>query len=422
MTLPDDVKQPLLRSFHQKTQTPGWTFTGSGPNEKDRVVLVEYDKVVEEVGRLDEGYRSVIIDICHKMQIGMADFAHRAAISSSPSSPNGSIYLDTIEDYDLYCHYVAGLVGEGLSRIWSASGKEAEYLGELKELSNSMGLLLQKTNIIRDFREDAEERRFFWPREIWGREEYILASGVPLTSSNEKGGEVEDLYRDTTDAGKRRALYVQSGMVLDAMRHVTDSLDYLRLLRNQTVFNFCAIPAVMAIATLDLCYQNYGMFEGHIKIRKAEAAKVRSLPPFYLPLSRSFVFSGYDWVLMGLGWIFVVDHAVDEPERCGVHVQGLRTVDTPQVKSRRPKLHPYGRRMCQGLFLSLVPPHPTIPSPLPSTTHRTDMTPAAPDRTMGRTPIPLLRPTANRPQLARTKAAARPIRRPHTHCQACTGA
>ena len=52
MTIPDEVKQPILRSFHIHTVTPGWTFTGSGPNEKDRQLLVEYDKVVEEVNLL----------------------------------------------------------------------------------------------------------------------------------------------------------------------------------------------------------------------------------------------------------------------------------------------------------------------------------------------------------------------------------
>lgn len=227
-------------------------------------------------------YREVIVDICHKMEIGMADYAHRASSSSSSSSSTPSpIYLSTIAEYDLYCHYVAGLVGEGLSRIWAASGKEAPYLGEMKELSNSMGLLLQKTNIIRDFREDADQGRFFWPREIWGRSEYIIASGLPMTSSLEKGGRVEDLYQDRTEAGRRRALYVQSGMVLDALRHATDSLDYLRLLRNQTVFNFCAIPAVMAMATLELCFANGEVFERHVKIRKAVAAKVRSSSSFH---------------------------------------------------------------------------------------------------------------------------------------------
>jgi len=53
MTIPDDVKQPMLRKFHDFTVTPGWTFNGSGPNEKDRQLLVEYDVVVDEVNRLD---------------------------------------------------------------------------------------------------------------------------------------------------------------------------------------------------------------------------------------------------------------------------------------------------------------------------------------------------------------------------------
>jgi farnesyl-diphosphate farnesyltransferase len=52
MTLPDDLKQSLLRQFHIHTVTPGWKFDGSGPNEKDRQLLVEYDVVVEEMIRL----------------------------------------------------------------------------------------------------------------------------------------------------------------------------------------------------------------------------------------------------------------------------------------------------------------------------------------------------------------------------------
>src|ERR1700692_1448226 len=65
-------------------------------------------------------------------------------------------------------------------------------------------------------------------------------------------------------------------MVLDAMRHCVDSLDYLRFVKNQSVFNFCAIPATMAMATLALCFGNEAMFQRNIKIRKAAAATVRS--------------------------------------------------------------------------------------------------------------------------------------------------
>ncbi|KAF5362051.1 hypothetical protein D9756_002090 [Leucocoprinus leucothites] len=249
MTIPDDVKQPILRKFHELTVTPGWKFDGNGPDEKDRQLLVEYDQVVEEVNRLTPGYRKVIIDITQKMENGMADYAHKAATT-------GVIYLEAIADYDLYCHYVAGLVGEGLSRLFSESGKEAEWLGRELELSNSMGLLLQKTNIIRDYREDTDERRYFWPREIWGKYGFK---------------EMKEMYQPES---LERAQWAQSGMIVDALRHATDALDYLRYLKNQTVFNFCAIPATMAIATLELCFMNTEMFQRNIKIRKADAAQL----------------------------------------------------------------------------------------------------------------------------------------------------
>lgn len=53
-----------------------------------------------------------------------------------------SFYLqvETISDYDEYCHYVAGLVGLGLSKLFHASGKEDLAPDSL---SNSMGLFLQ---------------------------------------------------------------------------------------------------------------------------------------------------------------------------------------------------------------------------------------------------------------------------------------
>lgn len=65
-----------------------------------------------------------------------------------------------------YCHYVAGLVGIGLSRLFSASELEDPLVGEDLERANSMGLFLQKTNIIRDYLEDQREGREFWPQEV----------------------------------------------------------------------------------------------------------------------------------------------------------------------------------------------------------------------------------------------------------------
>ena len=48
--------------------------------------------------------------------------------------------VETLEEYDEYCHYVAGLIGYGLSRLFHAAGLEDLAPDNL---SNSMGLFLQ---------------------------------------------------------------------------------------------------------------------------------------------------------------------------------------------------------------------------------------------------------------------------------------
>lgn len=183
------------------------------------------------------------------MGFGMAHYARLAY------DHNNLFSLETHQDFDLYCHYVAGLVGEGLSMLFSASGLERPELGLQLTLSNSMGLCLQKTNILRDFREDVNDGRLFWPKSIWGK--YV--------------DQPSDLWKEENAT---KARYALSEMALDVMQHAVDSLEYLTLLRNQSVFNFCAIPQVMALATLDECFGNPDVFVRHVKIRKSMALQL----------------------------------------------------------------------------------------------------------------------------------------------------
>lgn len=63
-------------------------------------------------------------------------------------------------------------------------------------------------------------------------------------------------------------------MVLNVLNDVPQVLTYLSKLKNQSVFNFCAIPQVMAIATLSLVFNNLDIYQRNIKIRKGEAVKL----------------------------------------------------------------------------------------------------------------------------------------------------
>lgn len=158
-----------------------------------------------------------------------------------------------------------------------------------------MGLFLQKTNIIRDYLEDMQEGRAFWPEEVslssgnasficisflncttllvwsrqkkyscthvclniyprfisrtWLRRKHLLfeAHGsivlcVSVQAWSQFAGRLEDFAQpEKLDS----ALSCLNLLVTDALRHVPDVIAYLSRLRNQSVFNFCAIPQVL---------------------------------------------------------------------------------------------------------------------------------------------------------------------------------
>jgi farnesyl-diphosphate farnesyltransferase len=247
MTIPLETKEPLLRNFSEVLEKDGWTFDGNGPDEKDRKLLVFFHYVITEFKKIKPEYREIIKDITVKMGNGMADYANNAE-----HNENG---VETVKDYDLYCHYVAGLVGEGLTRLFVESKFGTPALLDRPHLHESMGLFLQKTNIIRDIHEDWEDKRRFWPKEIWSKHV----------------DKFDDLFKKEN---QEAALNCSSEMVLDALTHAPECLFYLAGMKEQSVFNFAAIPQSMAIATLELVFRNPLIFEKNIKITKGQACKL----------------------------------------------------------------------------------------------------------------------------------------------------
>lgn len=239
MSFPDEKKFPLLRDFNNICRRPGWKIENVGDSHDYKVLTANFDKVIAFYLSLDNEFITVIDDICFRMGNGMADFAVKKVKST--------------EDYDLYCHYVAGLVGIGLSGLFSASGIESASLKDKTEISNSMGLFLQKTNIIRDYHEDLHLGRAFWPVEVWSK--YNI-----------------DFSNFERNPHSEKSLECLNELVTNAMQHVPDCLEYLCSIRNRKVFRFCAIPQVMAIATLAKVYNNPNVFTGVVKIRKGLAA------------------------------------------------------------------------------------------------------------------------------------------------------
>ncbi|KHG01756.1 Squalene synthase [Gossypium arboreum] len=234
-----DVKVPILIDFYHHIYDRDWHF--SCGTKEFKVLMDQFHHVSAAFLELEKGYQEAIEDITLRMGAGMAKYICKE--------------VETVDDYDEYCHYVAGLVGLGLSKLFHAYGSE-DLAPE--SLSNSMGLFLQKTNIIRDYLEDINEipqSRMFWPRQIWSK--YIK--------------KLEDLKDEENSV---KAVQCLNDMVTNALLHVDDCLKYMSALRDPAIFRFCAIPQIMAIGTLALCYNNIKVFRGVVKMRRGLTAKV----------------------------------------------------------------------------------------------------------------------------------------------------
>nr|XP_033792205.1 squalene synthase-like isoform X2 [Geotrypetes seraphini] len=239
MTIALETKVPMLHDFHTYLYQPEWRYAES--KDKYKQVLEDFPTISLEFRKLAKKYQDVITDMCYKIGVGMAEFLEKK--------------METLQEWDKYGHYASGLVGIGFSLLVSASEQEDPTVVQNTELINSWGLFLQKTNIIRDYLQDQLEGREFWPREVWSKYAKKLSDFAKPENID-------------------MAVQCMNELITNALHHIPDVLTYLSRLKNQNVFNFYAIPQVMAIATLAACYNNQKVFKGIMKIRKGQAITI----------------------------------------------------------------------------------------------------------------------------------------------------
>lgn len=238
MSLPEKRKDELLTQFSSLINQQEFSLTNVGDTQDYRDLMANFEKVVRKYQLLDEKYKVVITDITERMATGMKKYAHTK--------------VKSLHDWDDYCYYVAGLVGIGLSKLFLSSGIETNSRLENEALSNEMGLFLQKTNIIRDYAEDLDQERIFWPSDVWSK--YVFSINQ-LQQNKEKG------------------MVVVNELICNALSHIPSCLEYLESLSNEKVFRFCAIPQLMAIETLKKLYCNELVLTESVKIRKGKTAR-----------------------------------------------------------------------------------------------------------------------------------------------------
>lgn len=124
-----------------------------------------------------EGSRPMMMEISSEMAFGMAKWAKK------------NWQVQTKEDLDDYTYYVAGVVGVYLSKLWHWSyGQETNI-----DLAIGFGRGLQAVNILRNQKEDSEERGVSFVPDGWSRddlfayaEENLKKADAYITTLSEK--------------------------------------------------------------------------------------------------------------------------------------------------------------------------------------------------------------------------------------------
>lgn len=103
-----DIKEKefFFCDFYNIMEQDGWIFDKNGFNEKDRELFVYFDDIIFELKKVKKLYYDIIKDIIEKMGNGMVDYVFNVEYNN--------IGVGIIKEYELYCYYVVGLVGEGL--------------------------------------------------------------------------------------------------------------------------------------------------------------------------------------------------------------------------------------------------------------------------------------------------------------------
>jgi farnesyl-diphosphate farnesyltransferase len=251
MSIPKDKKIEMIMSFHNDIENENFTLDcGDKPEYKS--LMKNFNEVIKCYKKINPKYQAIIKDITKQMGNGMVEFLEKKELA-------------TLEEYDLYCHYVAGLVGIGLSEIFTKSGNELKDLSQYKDLSNSMGIFLQKTNIIRDVKEDMDESRFWWPTNIVKK--YVDKPSELFKNENKN-------QENNNEENESKSVECLNDLIINAMKHIPQCIEYLSMIYDPKHFRFCAIPQVVAVQTLATLFSNKNVFKQTEKLNKIVLARI----------------------------------------------------------------------------------------------------------------------------------------------------
>lgn len=220
-------------------------------DQAEKELILNADKVVHLFLELPDPSRRVITDCIQKMCAGMSKY-----------QPCGKTGLETQSDLDLYCYYVAGVVGEMLTDLFCDHAEDiAAHRAELKRLSASFGQGLQMTNIIKDVWADLDRGYCWLPRDLYDNLGYDLERLSPVYKPA--------VFRDC-----------QAKLIATTHGHLSNALTYSLTIpaHHRGIRIFCLWAVGLAIPTLQRVRRSDRYYSGAtVKVPKLQALLITRL-------------------------------------------------------------------------------------------------------------------------------------------------
>lgn len=248
--------------------------------ETSHIELLQHTDLVFQVYRsgLGGSSREVVRRWVEEMVVGMKKYV--------ALYPMG-IRIQTIEEYNDYCYYVAGTVGHLLTDLWrvhSPSIDKPRY-DALLQHCEAFGEALQTVNILKDIAWDAEHENSIY---------------VPEASLQAHGSSQRTLLSPHCLESNRRAV---ESLVQLAWKDLDAALVYLLAIPRRAVpiRLFCVLPLLFAYATLREITRSNAMLTsgGTVKISRSEV--------------KSLVFAGTTTIWSNGGLQKLVDQVRERP-------------------------------------------------------------------------------------------------------------
>lgn len=235
--LPQDQRESLFSEFTRIVSDDD-----SSPQEFERAFEERRESDDHELcrhfGAPIRAFRSVPVELRTAARPHILEMAGgMTAYSRRWQGPNHLTVLEDQDDLEHYCYFVAGTVGNMLTRVFVAShkGLEEEVINGLRQRSVSFGLGLQLTNIVKDVATDHERGWCFLPAT------FCALHGV-------------DPERLLDPDCRSEAMEVVRDVVSLARKRLDDALEYTILLPHdaRAVRLFVLVPLALAQASLTL--------------------------------------------------------------------------------------------------------------------------------------------------------------------------